>query len=77
MEIIMVELKELRLKLIEIVVTNLKGVSVDSVIEVAKRYEDYITKDDSRSIPDKEQSPGDNQKEGRIGQDVPAKKKPR
>lgn len=67
------ETQELRLKLVEAILTNIKGLSPDAVIDVAKKYEAYI----EQSITDKVQTPVDNLKEGRIDSDVPSKKKPR
>ena len=55
------EIKELRLKLVDIILTNIKGLTPNIVIDVARQYEDYI----NSHIPDKAQAPGDSQKEGR------------
>lgn len=65
--------QELRLKLVEVILTNVKGLAPAAVIEVSKQYEAYIELD----ISDKAQVPDDSQKEGRTDPDVPGKKKPR
>ena len=66
------EKQELRLKLVEVILTNVKGLAPAAVVDVARQYEDYIL-----CITDKGQPPVDNLKEGRIDSDVPSKKKPR
>lgn len=75
------EKKELRLKLIEVILTNVKGLNPSTVIEVSKQYEAYVNDSNkdvaNPDISDKTQVPDDSQKEGRTGSDVPSKKKPR
>jgi hypothetical protein len=65
--------QELRLKLVDIIVSNVKGLAAETVIEVAKKYEGYI----DLNISDKVKAPDDSQKEGRTDSDVSSKKKPR
>ena len=65
--------QKLRLKLIDIIVTNVKGLDYNTVIEISKQYEAYI----GLCISDKVETPDDSQKEGRTDSDVSSKKKPR